>query len=70
MRIFKVISILPALIFLLAGCGKDEPTTPNVRTFPSELVGTWDLYEYPAAPVSGIFLPVNGGISKSTSLQK
>jgi len=43
MRILKVISILPALIFLLAGCGKDEPTTPNLRTFPSELVGTWDF---------------------------
>lgn len=43
MRILKVISILPALIFLLAGCGKDEPTTPIVRTFPSELVGTWDF---------------------------
>jgi hypothetical protein len=43
MGIFKVISILLVLAFLLAGCGKDEPTTPNVRVFPPELVGTWDF---------------------------
>jgi hypothetical protein len=42
MKTFKVISILVGLAFLVTGCGKDEPTTPNVRVFPSELVGTWD----------------------------
>ncbi|UCE66809.1 MAG: lipocalin family protein [Candidatus Zixiibacteriota bacterium] len=42
MKIFKVVSILLVLAFLLAGCGKDGTTTPNVRVFPSELVGTWN----------------------------
>jgi hypothetical protein len=42
MKLFQAISFLLILAFLLAGCGKDEPTTPNVRIFPSELVGTWN----------------------------
>jgi hypothetical protein len=43
MKLFKIVSILLVLAFLLSGCGKDEPTTPNVRVFPPELVGTWDF---------------------------
>lgn len=43
MKIFKIITIVSLFPLMLAGCGKDETTTPNVRTFPSELVGTWDF---------------------------
>lgn len=43
MKIFKAVSILPVLVLLLAGCGKDKATTPAVRTFPAGLVETWDF---------------------------
>ena len=33
---------LSVIVFLLSGCGKDESTTPTVRVFPPELVGTWN----------------------------
>jgi len=43
MRIIRIISILPLLTLIIAGCGKDEPTTPYARVFPQELVGTWSF---------------------------
>jgi hypothetical protein len=43
MKLFQAISFLLVLAFLLVGCGKDEQTTPNVRVFPPELVGTWEF---------------------------
>ncbi|UCC79654.1 MAG: hypothetical protein JSW64_15540, partial [Candidatus Zixiibacteriota bacterium] len=50
MKTIKIISTLLVLAFLIGSCGKDEPTTPNVRPFPSELVGTWN---YQSVTVGG-----------------